>query len=132
MKSLFVSLSLLILIGCAGHNSNVLVNRGVPPEERPYEVNQEGYGVPKKVKRSFLAGYIIEGMNQTLVRFLWGPPDRSNEDNSIWEYTTSGGKLITRLHFVKSDKPILDHYPLVIETIDGDRWGGSPPPSKKS
>ncbi len=131
MKLAVLFTGLMLFINCSHHNSNILAQRGVKPDERPYEVKQEGYGVDQKIKNAFLQGYAVEGMSQTLVRFLWGPPDVEKKNGHIWEFYTKTGNLITRIKFKPSDKKVLGHAPLVISDFEGDRWGGSKAPSNK-
>jgi len=132
MKIAVLIASALLFMSCSHHQSKILAKRGVKPDERPYEVKQEGYGVSQKVKTAFLQGYAIEGMSQTLVRFLWGPPDLEKKNGMVWEYYTQTGELITRVIFKTSDKKILGLTPVVVSDFEGDRWGGSPPPKAES
>jgi len=120
----------LAISACAGrHSSPILVERGVPEYEREYLTTKEGYGIDNRLKKIFLAGYIEEGMNQEMVRLLWGPPDREFEDGSIWEFVNREGVLITRVKFKEAEKLRLGIREMVVSSIEGDRYGGSPAPT---
>ncbi len=108
----------------------VLVNRGVEPFERKYHVTKEGYGIAKRLTKTFISGYIEEGMSQDMVALLWGVANRSNEDDTIWEYTTQSGVMISTVKFNKS-KEILGRKVLLVTDVLGDRYGGSLPPGQK-
>jgi hypothetical protein len=99
--------------------------------ERDYLVTKEGYGIDSRLKKVFMDGYIEEGMYQNMVFHLWGPPDRSFDDDKIWEYVTNEGGLITRVKFKKSEKLRLGLRELVVDVIEGDRYGGSLAPGAK-
>ncbi|MGL1936670.1 MAG: hypothetical protein OCD01_16700 [Fibrobacterales bacterium] len=129
MKLAILISGIFLFLGCSSHKSPILAKRGVAPDERPYEVKQEGYGVDQKIKNAFLKGYAVEGMTQVLVRFLWGPPDIEKKNGHVWEYYTKKGKLVTRIIFKASEKKILGQVPLVVASFEGDPWGGSPPPA---
>ncbi len=128
-------LGLIIVVfalwGCASKAYNpVLIERGVEPFEREFHITQEGYGIPKSIKKTFMQGYIEEGMTQEMVRLLWGPPNRDFDDNKVWEYVDRQGNVITTVKFYDTKNILGRDYPLVTE-ISGDRYGGSPPPGSK-
>jgi hypothetical protein len=134
----FVSL----LASCASkQDSSILVERGIPVEERTYDITQEGYGIDNRIKGVFKDGYVVEGMNSNLVMLLWGTPNKElscgfndyldREICTVWEYyNVKTGDLITRLKFqVDSSYKGVDWTNAVkVVTIEGDRYGGSPPP----
>jgi hypothetical protein len=134
MKKTFLAiLAASVLISCAGkQQSPVLIERGIKEDERNYDVVQEGYGIDPTIKKYFLAGYVVEGMNKNLVNLLWGPPDRESENGLIWEYINyKTDEVIARLKWEEVDP--LKHRGVdwtnaskLIE-IEGDRDGGSPP-----
>ncbi|MDR1760370.1 MAG: hypothetical protein LBR60_07580 [Fibrobacter sp.] len=131
IRLLVFGMVLVALNACSNrHMSSVLVERGVKQYERDYFATKESMGVEKRLKDIFQLGYIEEGMNQEMVNLLWGPPDREINDGEIWEYYSEEGKLITRLIWGRTDKPRMKGYEdeLVLKTIEGDRYGGSPPP----
>lgn len=123
---IFASLSLL---ACSGrYSSAILIQRGVQQYEREYLVTQEGYGIDNRLKKIFVQGYLEEGMTQEMVNMLWGPPDRDLDDEKTWEYLNRDGNLISRVKFKESDQARLGNVELVVSVIEGDRYGGSPPP----
>ena len=89
----------------------------------------------KRLKDVFKQGYIEEGMTNDMVNLLWGPPDheKTTEKQSIWEYYTREGELITRLFWKHPDQARLKGYEeeWILEKIEGDRYGGSPAPTSK-
>lgn len=130
-KILMIALAALSLSACnSRYSSPVLVERGVERYEREYFATKESMGIEKRLKDIFLQGYIEEGMTQEMVNLLWGPPDREFQDSYVWEYLTRDGKLITRLRWKKPEVVRLKGYEeeLIIDKIEGDRYGGSEPP----
>jgi len=121
--------ALISLISCASkHQSPVLIERGIPEEERTYDVVQEGFGIDPELKRSFLAGCVAEGMNKNLVHLLWGTADKESADGLTWEYLNiKTGELIARLKWEKTGNKGADwtNDTKLVE-IEGDRTGGSP------
>lgn len=138
MKKIFLTLLAVSLVAgalnsCSNrHKSPILIERGIPKEERDYDVVQEGYGIDTKLKRVFLAGYIEEGMNKNLVNLLWGPPDKESEDGLSWEYINyKTGETIASLKWEEKDPSQFQgadwtNASKLIE-IKGDKDGGSPP-----
>ncbi len=114
LQKIFAFLLIGIIIGCS--TNRALITRGLNEEERRYYVVQNGYGITPEVKQSFLDGFITEGMEQELVFQLYGAPDRTIEDDTIWEYIDGKGKLVTGVKF--EDKKVVE--------IIGDRRGGLP------
>lgn len=94
----------ILIISCS--SSRALITRGLNSEERRHYIIQNGFGVSKESKASFLAGFASVGMNQELVFNLYGAPDRTLEDDSIWEYVDSHGQLITGFKF--EDKMVVE------------------------
>ena len=132
-KLIVLGLAALSLSACnSRHSSPVLVERGVEQYEREYFATKESMGIEKRLKDIFLQGYIEEGMTQEMVNLLWGPPDREMQDGYVWEYLTREGNLITRLKWKDPEQARLKGYEheLVLEKIEGDRYGGSQPPKK--
>lgn len=131
IRWIVVAFAVFILAACSNrHTSPVLVERGVKQYERDYFATKESMGVEKRLKDIFQMGYIEEGMNQEMVNLLWGPPDHELKDGAVWEYYSPEGNLITRLIWEKTDRVRLKGYEdeLVLKKIEGDRYGGSPPP----
>ena len=136
-KLLLISLGVLTFAGCASRQSSpVLIERGEGRKdyEREYFAIKESMGIDRRLKEVFMQGYIEEGMTNDMVNLLWGPPDRESDDGFVWEYYTREGKLITRLLWKNPETARLKGYEneMVLEKIEGDRYGGSPPPQSKS
>ena len=109
----------MLLLACS--TNRPLIDRGLKVEERRYYVIQSGYGIESDIKASFLGGFVSDGMDQELVFQLYGPPDRSIEDDTVWEYLDNNGGLITGMKF--EDKKIIE--------IMGDPRGGIPVEDQK-
>ena len=134
-----LSFGALMLFGCTNskYSSPVLIERGVGQNEyeREYFISKESMGIDKHLQNTFKQGYIEEGMTTDMVNLLWGPPDheKTTEKQSIWEYYTREGELITRLFWKHPDQARLKGYEeeWILEKIEGDRYGGSPAPTSK-
>ena len=131
-------LGIMLLWGCSNRSSSpILIERGVGQNEyeREYFAIKESMGIDKRLKDVFKLGYIEEGMTNDMVNLLWGPPDheKTTEKQSIWEYYTREGELITRLFWKHPDQARLKGYEeeWILEKIEGDRYGGSPAPTSK-
>ncbi len=131
-----LALSAMLFWSCASrYSSPILIERGEGRKEfeREYFVVKESMGIDKRLKDVFKQGYIEEGMTNDMVNLLWGPPDHetSNDEQSIWEYYTREGKLITRLFWKHPDTARLKGYEgeWILDKIEGDRYGGSPAPT---
>lgn len=130
-----LGLSALMICACSNrYSSPILIERGSMHDhefEGDWQTIQEGMGIDKRLKDVFKSGYIEEGMIQDMVHLLWGTPDRESADGKVWEYYTREGKLITRLIWKKPDQPRLKGLEdeLVLDKIEGDRYGGSPAPT---
>lgn len=126
-----IGLSALALSACnSRYSSSVLVERGVEQYEREYFATKESMGIEKRLKDIFLQGYIEEGMTQEMVNLLWGPPDREMQEGYVWEYLSRDRALITRLKWKTPEAVRMKGYEneLVLDKIEGDRYGGSEPP----
>jgi hypothetical protein len=127
-------LSFCLLVSCASkQRSSILIERGIPKDERDYDVVQEGFGIDPRLKKIFLSGHIAEGMNKNLVNLLWGPPDKESSDGLIWEYIDyKTGEVITRLRWEEVDaqkhRGVDWTNASKLVEIEGDPHGGSPPP----
>jgi len=128
-KTILAALTAIALISCANrHQSSILIERGIPEDERNYDVVQEGYGIDPELKKSFLAGCVTEGMNKNLVHLLWGTANRESTDGLTWEYIDfKTNEVIARLKWEKTDYKGADwtNNTKLLE-IEGDRTGGSP------
>lgn len=137
LKWVLFGISALLLLGCSSrYSSPILIERGEGRKEyeREYFVIKESMGIEKRLKDVFKQGYIEEGMTTDMVNLLWGPPDRETNDGLIWEYYTREGELITRLLWKRPEVSRLKGYEeeLVLQSIEGDRYGGSPAPTSTS
>ncbi len=106
----------LIFILYACSTNRPLVMRGLPEEERRHFIVQNGFGVPDELKRAFLVGIPRVGMSQEMIFQLYGAPDRTANDDAIWEYVDGKGTLVTGFKF--EDKTVVE--------ILGDPRGGLP------
>jgi hypothetical protein len=118
---------LLVSCGTPTRFLPVLAERGVAPVEREFHAKQEGYGIDRKILKTFQKGYIEEGMTQRMVSLLWGPANREFKNGEVWEYTDQAGNVITTVHFDDTKKLIGEVHRLVTQ-IKGDRYGGTPAP----
>ncbi|MCL2207739.1 MAG: hypothetical protein FWB90_06565 [Fibromonadales bacterium] len=134
MKKIFLAIIAAgMLFSCASkQQSPILIQRGIPEDERNYDVVQEGFGIDARLKKIFLAGHIAEGMNKNMVNLLWGPPDKESSDRLTWEYINyKTNEVITRLKWEEVDPQKFKgadwtNASKLIE-IEGDPYGGSPP-----
>ncbi len=123
MKYQFITcifiLSTSVLFFCS--TIRPLNSRGLNPDERRHFIVQNGYGIPKDVKNTFLEGFSMVGMEQELIFQLYGAPDRTSKNDTRWEYVNNRGDLITG--FVFEDKKVVK--------ITGDPRGGVPLPQEQ-
>lgn len=128
-----LSIIAITLMACAGkHDSPILSERGVKNYERKYFAEKEGYGIDKRLKDIFLQGYIEEGMTQEMVLMQWGPPDREFDEGKTWEYVNTEGYIITTVKFKRSDVSRLGRNELIVEALEGDRYGGLGAPASSN
>ncbi len=113
-KCVFVIFMVSLLASNCAAPMRPLLTRGISEEERRFYVIQNGYGLHEETRQSFLDGNIIPGMNQDLIFQMYGSPDRTKQDNTVWEYVNSKGILITGMKF-KNDS---------LAEIYGDPTGG--------
>lgn len=83
-RSFFI-LSALLCLGCGGR---ALVKGALTPEERLEYVEQTGALIPQRLKQDFIAGKASQGMSKEMVVFLFGHPDRT--ENNRYGITWSG------------------------------------------
>ena len=105
-----------VLLSCSSNRP--LNARGLNADERRHFIVQNGYGVPDDIKKSFLDGFGMIGMDQEFIFQLYGAPDRTSKNDTEWEYVNNKGDLITG--FIFEDKKIVK--------ITGDPRGGVPLP----
>jgi hypothetical protein len=130
MTKIIGSLSLLGLLVSCGTPTRflpILNERGVAQVERDFHSKQEGYGIDKKLLRTFSKGYVEEGMTQRMVSLLWGPANREFDDGQVWEYTDQAGNVITKVYFGETRKILQEVHPIVTR-LEGNRYGGALPP----
>lgn len=130
MTKIIGALSLLGLLASCGTPKRflpVLNERGIAEVERDFHAKQEGYGVDKKLLRTFSKGYVEEGMTQRMVSLLWGPANREFKDGQAWEYTDQEGNVITTVYFGETRKILHETHPIVTR-LEGNRYGGALPP----
>jgi hypothetical protein len=133
-KIILALLAAGLLISCASkQKSPILMQRGIPADERNFHVVQEGYGIDARLKKIFLVGHISEGMNKNMVNLLWGPPDKESPNGLSWEYIDyETGEVIARLKWEEIDPTKhrgadWTNASKLVE-IEGDPYGGSPAP----
>ena len=123
MKYQFITgviiLTISVILSCS--TNRPLNSRGLNADERRHFIVQNGYGIPKDIKNSFLEGFAMEGMDQELIFQLYGAPDRTSKNDTKWEYVNNKGDLITG--FVFEDKKVIK--------ITGDPRGGVPLPGQE-
>ena len=112
-------ISTSVLLFCS--TSRLLNSRGLNADERRHFIVQNGYGIPKDVKNSFLEGFAMVGMDQELIFQLYGAPDRTSKNDTQWEFVNNKGDLI--IGFVFEDKKVVK--------ITGDPRAGIPLPQEQ-
>jgi hypothetical protein len=68
---------LCLLAGCA---SRAMVKGALTTDERQEYVEQTGALIPQRLKDPFVAGKAAEGMTKEMVIFLYGQPDRTENN----------------------------------------------------
>jgi hypothetical protein len=76
-RSSFSILFIALFLGCAGR---ALVKGALTPEERLEYVEQTGALIPQRLKSDFIEGKASEGMTKEMVIFLYGQPDRTENN----------------------------------------------------
>lgn len=64
----------------AGCSSRAMVKGALTPDERLEYVEQTGALIPQRLKDNFIAGKAAEGMSKEMVMFLYGQPDRTENN----------------------------------------------------
>jgi tellurite resistance protein len=75
----YIAYSLLAAL-CAGCASRAVVKGALSSEERQEYVEQTGALIPQRLKEDFVAGKAAEGMTKEMVVFLYGQPDRTENN----------------------------------------------------
>ncbi len=71
----------LFLIGlCFGCGNRTIVRGGLTEVERRDYVEQTGALIPQRLKGPFLAGNAAEGMTKEMIIFLYGQPNRTQNN----------------------------------------------------
>jgi hypothetical protein len=100
---------------CVGCSSRAVVKGALTAEERQEYVEQTGALIPQRLKEDFVAGKAAEGMTKEMVVFLYGQPDRTDNNrygiswngdadvstgsdsrDSLWNYFASDSVSIKR------------------------------------
>lgn len=108
------------LEGCSNRS---MVAGALTPDERQEYVEQTGALIPQRLKDNFIAGKAAEGMSKEMVVFLYGQPDRTENNrygiswngvegdttavvdmrDSLWNYFASDSVSIKRGMVFKGD-----------------------------
>ena len=119
-KYISYSLFAAVFVGCA---SRAMVKGALTPDERQEYVEQTGALIPQRLKDNFIAGKAAEGMSKEMVVFLYGQPDRTENNrygiswngvegdtaavvdirDSLWNYLASDSVSIKRGLVFKGD-----------------------------
>jgi len=75
----YASISLLAF-ACFGCASRAVFKGALSTEERQEYVEQTGALIPQRLKDDFVAGKAAEGMTKEMVVFLYGQPDRTENN----------------------------------------------------
>jgi hypothetical protein len=65
---------------CAGCANRVNVKGALSKDERQEYVEQTGALIPQRLKEDFVAGRAAPGMTKEMVVFLYGQPDRTEQN----------------------------------------------------
>lgn len=119
-KYISYSLFAAVFVGCT---SRAMVKGALTPDERQEYVEQTGALIPQRLKDNFIAGKAAEGMSKEMVVFLYGQPDRTENNrygiswngvegdtaavvdirDSLWNYFASDSVSIKRGLVFKGD-----------------------------
>jgi hypothetical protein len=70
----------LVVAVCIGCTSRAMVRGALTQDERREYVEQTGALIPQRLKEDFVAGKAAEGMTKEMVIFLYGQPDRTENN----------------------------------------------------
>jgi hypothetical protein len=123
--SVSLYLSLWLCLGCA---NRALVKGALSPEERQEYVEQTGALIPADLKQAFIEGIADTGMTKEMVVFLYGQPDRTQNNrygiiwstrdstpsiadmrDSLWDYFTSDSSKVKRGLVFRGDSLVRIH-----------------------
>ena len=102
----------VMLMSCASSEAR-LSDRGLSPKDRREYMTQNGFGLSKEIQRAFVEGRLVEGMSRDMVLHIFGTPDRTSNEDGVWEYVNRRGQDVVGVRF-KSDR---------IVQIYGDPFG---------
>jgi len=107
---------------CAGCSNHAGVKGALSSDERREYVEQTGALIPQRLKEDFVSGRVAPGMSKEMVVFLYGQPDRTEQNrygigwmgandtavladmnDSIWDYLGSDSVSIKRGMAFKGD-----------------------------
>jgi len=107
---------------CAGCSNRAVVKGALSPDERREYVEQTGALIPQRLKEDFVSGRAAPGMSKEMVVFLYGQPDRTEQNrygigwmeandtatladmnDSMWNYLGSDSVSIKRGFVFKGD-----------------------------
>jgi hypothetical protein len=107
---------------CAGCASRAVIKGALTSEERQGYMEQTGALIPQRLKEDFVAGKAAEGMTKEMVVFLYGQPDRTENNrygiswngdgdssavadgkDSLWNYFESDSVSVKRGMVFKGD-----------------------------
>jgi hypothetical protein len=118
----YIPYSLLAAL-CVGCSSRAMVKGALTPDERQEYVEQTGALIPQRLKDNFVAGKAAEGMTKEMIVFLYGQPDRTENNrygiswngvdgdtaavadnrDSLWNYFGSDSVSVKRGMVFKGD-----------------------------
>ncbi len=119
-KYISYTLFAAVFVGCS---SRAMVKGALTPDERLEYVEQTGALIPQRLKDDFIGGKAAEGMSKEMVVFLYGQPDRTENNrygiswngvegdtaavvdirDSLWNYFASDSVSIKRGLVFKGD-----------------------------
>ena len=119
-KYISCTLFAAVFVGCS---NQAMVKGALSPDERQEYVEQTGALIPQRLKDNFISGKAAEGMSKEMVVFLYGQPDRTENNrygiswngvdgdttavvdirDSLWNYFASDSVSIKRGLLFKGD-----------------------------
>lgn len=96
LSRLLPGLAILAAAGCA---SRAVVHGALSEEERREYVEQTGALIPFRLQQPFIQGIADTGMSREMVVFLYGHPDRTENDRygMAWSATPEAAPALTDL-----------------------------------
>jgi hypothetical protein len=87
-KYISYTLFAAVFVGCS---SRAMVKGALTPDERQEYVEQTGALIPQRLKDNFISGKAAEGMSKEMVVFLYGQPDRTENNRYGISWNDHGG-----------------------------------------